>query len=84
MIRQVGDASSYDPASALHDRSLRERPLMETAALRSADAMRRGHGLRRRPAAPQSRDIGCGGGAATRVSSMAPSLPDRLGAGERS
>ena len=79
------------------DHSLRERPLMEAAALGSADATRCGHGLRRPPAAPMSRDIGCAAAgqpeahrlavAASHDScqlfpGMVPSLPDRLGAGE--
>ena len=67
MIRYAEDAEAMIPPmhfTKVGDHSLRERPLMETAALGSADATQCGHGLRRSsPAAPKSRDIGwCGGG----------------------
>ena len=41
------------------DHLLRERPLMETAALRSTDAIRRGYGLRR--CLPCSEECNMGG-----------------------
>ena len=50
MIRQVGKRRAMIPPlhfTQVGDHLLRERPLMETAALRSTDAIRRGHGLRR-------------------------------------
>ena len=40
------------------DHLLRERPLMETAALRSTDAIRRGYGLRRRLPCLEERNMG--------------------------
>ena len=39
------------------DHLLRERPLMETAALRSTDVIRRGHGLRRRLRCSEERNM---------------------------
>ena len=79
------------------DHLLRERPLMETAALRSTDVIRRGHGLRRLLPCSESAMWGNRRGSRTLVeeqllsysdickffSSMAPSLDDRLLAGER-
>ena len=50
MIRQVGKRRAMIPPlhfTQVGDHLLRERPLMETAALRSTDAIRRGYGLRR-------------------------------------
>ena len=49
MIRQVGKRRAMIPPlhfTQVGDHLLRERPLMKTAALRSTDVIRRGHGLR--------------------------------------
>ena len=61
MIRQVGKRRAMIPPlhfTQVGDHLLRERPLMETAALRSTDAIRRGHGLRRRLRCSEERNMG--------------------------